>query len=614
MRRHPRWLLGAVPGALLAVGPAQEIEVELDGDSGAPTAILEILAEDPSAAAVARVAGAEESEAAELLDVLSDAGALLEDPPSAVAGDLIPLADALLAVLEGRLAIQERRRVIATADELLVLPGSLEPRLARRALRAFLAGIEPEGRLRAYAHVASVATPCVLGDLPAPEAVERGLAALEEEDEARVHVVTLSSGEVVSVEPGQLGRIDCAAAHRLGPVSAVILEAEAPPQDDRLRMAVARYALPNLRFPDSGKRLAGGRHPDPSTAELIARAEAAERYAGGEPSAHRLVRAGEADLDAAALDAEQLLRFNARQEREQELLTPYDPATRHLWIEGRERSGTRRYVPADAVFYPFADPWLDGRISVASSSGTAAHTDPREARTKALSELAERDAYMWTWVQRVSRELVDPASIEGRLGERLRRVASRGLDLALVNLTTDTLPVILCALHSEDRLSVGISAARDARHAIGKALDESVSFLAAAGPSAGPRPEASDVSSPEDHLRWHQDPVQIERDRFLFGSDERIALAEITCPEEPEEEILAAVGEPVTIDLTSAATWPFHVVRVVVPNSIPVSFGWDREPLGVPRLARPLRVHDGRLLGAELNLSEAGPLEPHPFA
>jgi hypothetical protein len=47
---------------------------------------------------------------------------------------------------------------------------------------------------------------------------------------------------------------------------------------------------------------------------------------------------------------------------------------------------------------------------------------------------------------------------------------------------------------------------------------------------------------------------------------------------------------------------------------VPISFGWDREPLGMPSLARTRVAADGRRLGSDLDLATAGPLTPHPFA
>ena len=70
---------------------------------------------------------------------------------------------------------------------------------------------------------------------------------------------------------------------------------------------------------------------------------------------------------------------------------------------------------------------------------------------------------------------------------------------------------------------------------------------------------------------------------------------------------LARIGEPLTVDLSSPAIRPLHAARAFVPGLIPISFGWDREPLGMPLLAEPRTTADGRRLGSDLDLAAAGP-------
>jgi hypothetical protein len=82
----------------------------------------------------------------------------------------------------------------------------------------------------------------------------------------------------------------------------------------------------------------------------------------------------------------------------------------------------------------------------------------------------------------------------------------------------------------------------------------------------------------------------------------------------PVERVVADVHEPLFVDLGSRVTHPFAVVRAFVPGLVPISFGYDREPLGMSRLAEPKRSIDGRLLGRRLDLGRAGPIMPHPFS
>lgn len=614
MPANPRWLFGALAGGLALVGPDQEMEVDLDLRPQVLEAVLRSLSDGAEPREVGRLAGAAEEDAAGLVERLRADGGLLDGRAEPPAEGCEPLIDALLAVLRGESLTEAGPAVVCTAEELLLLPPKLGARLERRALRAFIAAVEPPLRQRAYCHAATTARRTVMGDIPPAALARHAVDEYGGGSADRIRALAIRGGLVGDVAAAELEGLDFGRAHRLGPLTAVAAGSRPLRLDEGLHVSAARYALPNLRFAGREGRIAAGRARDPATADVIARAEAAERYATGDPSSHRLLRAAEAELDAPCLTPNSLARPNERQRRERPDDPSYDPVGSYLWVEGTDRAGRRRWVIADAVFNPFADPAGQGRLSMISSSGAAAHTDPREARRRALAEAAERDAFMWTWVQRVSRERVDPATAGAAVADRVASIEADGFRVALVNLTIDTIAVILCALHGGDRLSVGIGASLDPLVALEKALEESVSFLAHTAPRADGRQRAADVRTPEDHARWHQYPEQIERDRFLFGSAEHVALAEIRLPDASEEELIAAVGEPVVVDLSSASSAPFFVARAAVPELVPISFGWDREPLGMPRLAQPKRTHDGRTLGAQLELSEAGPLDPHPFA
>jgi hypothetical protein len=67
------------------------------------------------------------------------------------------------------------------------------------------------------------------------------------------------------------------------------------------------------------------------------------------------------------------------------------------------------------------------------------------------------------------------------------------------------------------------------------------------------------------------------------------------------------------VDLTSPQCAPYVVVRAMAPGLVPITFGWDSEPLGLPRLAQPRRTGDGRTVGIAVDLTRLGPILPHPF-
>ena len=101
---------------------------------------------------------------------------------------------------------------------------------------------------------------------------------------------------------------------------------------------------------------------------------------------------------------------------------------------------------------------------------------------------------------------------------------------------------------------------------------------------------------------------------FLLDAGDEMDPREIAAPGAPLAE-LARARRRAAARRARGARRPSRslVVRALVPGLIPISFGYDREPLGLPRLAAPVRTHDGRTLGNRVDLTLAGPILPHPF-
>ena len=296
----------------------------------------------------------------------------------------------------------------------------------------------------------------------------------------------------------------------------------------------------------------------------------------------------------------------------------FDPATVRPWVRAEPLTADAEsaWAPAEAVLCPWVDPGGPRRIFVGSSNGLAAGPDLETATESALRELVERDAFVWTWVQRLSRELIDPASLPGDLWEGVEALAGLGFETAFVNLTLETHPVILCVVHAPGTMTVGAGCAADPARAARSALDEAaVTRLGI--PSRDQPPAREDVLIPADHEALYRAGDAAAEAAFLLAGPETVELAEVAGAGGPLLESVRAldgVGEPLRVDLTTPRTAPFSVVRVIAPGLIPISFGYDGEPLGMSRLARPRRTADGRLVGAEIDLDRAGPLVPHPFA
>jgi ribosomal protein S12 methylthiotransferase accessory factor YcaO len=161
-------------------------------------------------------------------------------------------------------------------------------------------------------------------------------------------------------------------------------------------------------------------------------------------------------------------------------------------------------------------------------------------------------------------------------------------------------------------LGVGAGCHEDPVVAARKALLEggAVRWVA---PGALEPPSAEKVRTPLDHLAYQRTPRAREARAFLASSEETVDIRDVHGRPGPAAAAAEAIGNTLLIDLSSPATRPFRVARALVPGLLPLTFGYDREPLGMRRLSGPLTTADGRRLGSTLELERAGPIMPHPF-
>ncbi len=354
---------------------------------------------------------------------------------------------------------------------------------------------------------------------------------------------------------------------------------------------------------------------DAGLAGLIARAEAVERYAAGDLGRRPLVRAAASELHGAvSLDAFHL--SNARQLEAEGAYEAFEPDEMHLWTPAVTAGGATRWVPGRAVHYPFDDPERSetaaGRDQLRNGG---AHGVRRGARTRLRGAGGARRLRMD--VDAVGhRELVEHGSLPPKARSLVEALSGHGFEVALVNLTLETAPVILAVAYDEHRLGLGAACHPRASAAATKALEE-VSRVAFMGTPTGEPPAPEEVTSPHDHLLLHQGAGRRADHGFLFSSTERISLGEIEGLDRPLFQELGEFGEPLVVDLTSPSTRPFHVVRALVPgtDSHHVRLGSRvagdappgraRQHPGRPRAGRAARLGAGRArAAASLSLSQ----------
>jgi len=594
---RPGWMAGVVEAGLIVVGPRVELAVAMHPAraAGLVAAVGEV-SDGPRPAADEDLAG--------LRALLAEHGGL----DGVAAGDGaprpgIPLAEAVARARDG----QPPGPLAWTAEEALVLPADLDSRTRARALRAFVAGLRPAGRLEAYARVAR-GDGAVAGDRPAPDDLRRRLTEAAPSPGAISVVDLRSGGGCTTVPPGDLDRIGADGPHRLGPILRETVRAPASGGEEW--QCVAEIAVGNLAVvgPEH-ERLVQGLGPDEAHARLVARAEGAERFAAAELSGTEIVRATRAELPGAVDPAALYLRA------EEDGSAGSAAGEARLWAPVTDRAGGRRWVPAEAVHTTVVAAAPPAAVLPWTSSGLAAHTDPAAARERAFHELVERDAFMWTWIQRVSRERVRPRSAPAGARALAARVGRAGWATHWVNLSLEAGPVLLCCLvHERDGLTVGAAADADPAVALARATAEAATLALGLDGGGAEPPRPRDVRGPRDHALLHRDPARAAEHGFLYASGEELELGDVPAGGGDVAARLHALGfAPLAADLTIPAVRPFHVVRALAPGLLPLTFGYGTEPLGMPRARGPVDLPDGRRLGLRLGAGQPGIVIPHPF-
>jgi ribosomal protein S12 methylthiotransferase accessory factor len=372
---------------------------------------------------------------------------------------------------------------------------------------------------------------------------------------------------------------------------------------------------------------AAGASVDAEEALLRCLGEVAERYSALTAPIEGVVQQVDAALQrlfprcAADEECSPLLRGSV----------PEEPVT-HVTMT-RLVDGARVDVPAGYVHLSFLadEPVLTTPIS----SGLAFDTSLETALWRGICEIAERDALMLTWWQRRAVREIDPDAAGGaslgpsypRLVDGLSRVAAVSMRARFFDITTDfAVPTVVCVLTGDRHpfLTVGAACRSDPAGACAKALDEAVAVrLAMHGAEDFAPPSLDDFTWLDDldqHAKLYAAGHLREAFDFLLEGDQPpITLAEMSGrptlghPRTMAELCDAArelQGLGLTVlwtDLTAPELQPHGlVVKVVVPQMVPLSQLHRARWLGTPRLRRP--DDEAEPLAASFN-----PF-PHPFA
>jgi ribosomal protein S12 methylthiotransferase accessory factor len=294
-------------------------------------------------------------------------------------------------------------------------------------------------------------------------------------------------------------------------------------------------------------------------------------------------------------------------------------------------NGEDIWVPAGYVHLGFFPDGTEKPVTMPISTGLAFSQDRTSAIWRGLCEAAERDAIMLSWLTNSPKTLLsfspDATGIScADIEHRLLRLKSKDIRTTLLDITVDFVtPVVLCILESArfPYFTVGAACNEDPARVCAKAIDEAVSVRFAVRPlPLDPRCMADFRFI--DNLHAHASlyaswPASEAVRHFTSSAKGERPLAEFLrshYPNPPEDfAALQQLAKGLTergltilwADLTPNDLVDFgHVIRVLVPEYMPLSQRYDARWLATPRLHSFLQ-------SAGMTLANTNRY-PHPFA
>lgn len=340
-----------------------------------------------------------------------------------------------------------------------------------------------------------------------------------------------------------------------------------------------------------------GRDADPWRSFTKALVESIERL--GFRSPQRVVQGRFEDFDK-ALDPRSVIRYANVQYRKAKFgLKPFDESVACGWVRGRSLLGGHDvHVLAELVYSSkslkeqYAGAWAG--YTECNSSGCAAHLDDERALEAALFELVERDAYMRSWLLQQPGTALSARSLPAELRRRIRALELLGCRVSIQQLPSAWAPVcVVYAQHEERHFTVvGAGARRTLAEAACAAMDEmeTLAYMNFNGQKrVGLKP--SDVKQPADHAFLYALPRHFRRADALLATTRSVAFGKASAQSDitqPLSTRLTDAGhEVVVVDITASGSaidqgrTPVSVLRALVPGLLPMSFGFNREPLGM---------------------------------
>lgn len=373
------------------------------------------------------------------------------------------------------------------------------------------------------------------------------------------------------------------------------------------------------------------RHSDAETAAIL---ESVERYSGAEPRGFiPSVRGSFSELREYAVNPRTFGLHSEREYKANPGVNPYtdDLEMRFVWAHSfRERRQV--LVPLQIGFYSRPRPGDNLFVLGEGSSGCAVGTRLEEAILHGVFEVAERDAYMLTWLAMLSPPRLDLTECDDpEVRHVLRRLRGEGFEVMAFDITTDLGIPAVGLLARRDKtwphLLCAASAHLNPERALKKAFRElvgGVSLWELSGELARPRAlelasNPDRVRKPMEHGLMYTAAMASRHCEFLAANPSTVSLSDMGRSVQglrsddlgveltrTIDRIIANGFDVIVVKHTGSEPQAqgLHVAKVLIPGAIPAAWGDHlRRVENLPRLDAAL-VKNGR--------TAPNPI-PHPF-
>lgn len=319
------------------------------------------------------------------------------------------------------------------------------------------------------------------------------------------------------------------------------------------------------------------------------------------------------------IDPREVIRFHKSQYRIKGFpFAQFDEGVRYNWTRGSDLDGNEFHILADHVYFPYfpKTPYY----CFSNSSGCAAHPDEQTAIETGTLELIERDAFINSYFCRLDMPIVSEDTLPDHIQKRINELWGIGFEVWVVDHSLDLVPVVFVMAQSTEHTFTTCASCSsfDIEHAVSHALMEveaSILHRLQHGVSDKIRPD--EVVWPNDHGRLYGQKRYFRHADFLAASQRSVSFQEIGGNASKTWNNLLGCFEskgwkhlvvPLELSDDYGGNGNLSIIRVIIPGTVQMTFGYRQEPAGMKRLYEVAeRFGRGKLAYSQLTKF------PHPF-